>query len=592
MDVQYWTYLLVGLSFMLYLGIAIYSRAASTKEYYTASGQVPSFVNAMATAADWMSAASFISMAGIISFEGLDGARYLMGWTGGFVLMALLLAPYLRKFNQSTVPDFVADRYYSKFARLIGVICAIFICFTYIAGQMRGVGIAFSKFLEVDITWGVIIGSGIVFFYSSMGGMKGITNTQVAQFCVMIFAYMVPAIFISIMLTNNPIPQLGFGSKLTGTDTHLLVKLDEMSRELGFAEYTSGVRPKIDMICITLALMIGTAGLPHVIVRFFTVENVSAARKSAGYTLFLIAIIYTTAPAIAAFARTNLLQTVSNATYTETPKWFKSWENAGLIAWVDKNNDGKILYTKGNAMSGRPDYKDEAHRGQNGERTFNNEITSNENELWIDKDIMVLANPEIANLPNWVIALVVAGGLAAALSTAAGLLLVISTSVSHDLLKKILAPNISDKQELLYARLASAAAVVIAAYFGINPPGFVASVVAFAFGLAASSFFPLIIMGVFFKKMNREGAVSGMIVGMVFTASYIFYFKLMNPELNIEENWLFGISPEGIGTVGAALNFLVAIIVCSFTPPPPEEVQEMVERIRIPNAAGASKGGH
>ncbi len=596
MDVQTWTYLLVGVTFALYIGIAIWSRAGSTGEFYVAGGGVPALANGMATAADWMSAASFISMAGIISFDGFDGSRYLMGWTGGYVLLALLLAPYLRKFGQFTVPDFVGDRYYSSTARLVALICAIFISFTYVCGQMRGVGVVFSRFLfsEVEgpmlfgfepITWGVLIGMTVVFFYAVLGGMKGITYTQVAQYCVLIFAFMVPAIFISLIMTGNPVPQLGLGSNVVGESVSLLDKLDGLSQELGFAAYTAGTKSTQDLFFITMALMVGTAGLPHVIIRFYTVKKVSAARVSAFWALLFIAILYTTAPAVAVFARTNLLETVPNKSYSEAPEWLKSWENAGLIAWMDKNKDGVIQYTKGAAMDGKPEY-DGDNRGANNERLLMNTPTEGANELYVDKDIMVLANPEIAKLPDWVIALVAAGGLAAALSTAAGLLLVISTSVSHDLVKKTLAPGISDKQELLIARCAAGVAVVIAGIFGVYPPDFVASVVAFAFGLAAASFFPAIIFGIFSKRMNREGAILGMIIGIIFTATYIIFFKFIRPDLNTAENWWFGISPEGIGTLGMIINFIVAMIVSRFTPAPPADVVEMIENIRRPQKEG------
>jgi cation/acetate symporter len=511
----------------------------------------------MATAADWMSAASFISMAGLISFMGRDGAVYLMGWTGGYVLLALLLAPYLRKFGKYTVPDFVGDRYYSGFARIVAVVCALFVSFTYVAGQMRGVGIAFSRFLGVGVDTGVFVGMAIVFSYAVLGGMKGITYTQVAQYCVMICAYLVPAIFISLLMTGSIVPQLGFGSTLDdGSGAYLLDKLDGLSRELGFSLYTGGTKSVLDVFFITAALMVGTAGLPHVIVRFYTVPRVSAARSSAGWALFFIALLYTTAPAVAAFARTNLLTTVSNAPYAKVPAWFKNWEKTKLIRFDDKNGDGMIQYVADPAR----------------------------NELSIDPDIMVLANPEIAALPNWVVGLVVAGGLAAALSTAAGLLLVISTSVAHDLLKKSLRPQISEKSELMAARVAAGAAVLVAGYFGVNPPGFVAQVVAFAFGLAASSFFPAILLGIFSRRMNREGAVTGMIVGLAFTASYIVYFKFLRPDLNDAEHWLFGVSPEGIGTLGMLLNFATAISVARFTPAPPAGIRELVESIRVPRA--------
>lgn len=581
MDVQTLTYIFVGVTFALYIGIAIWAKAGTTDDFYVAGHNVHPLANGMATAADWMSAASFISMAGLISFMGRDGSMYLMGWTGGYVLLALLLAPYLRKFGQFTVPDFVGDRYYSNAARTVAVICALFVSFTYVAGQMRGVGIVFSRFLEVDITMGVIIGMSIVFFYAVLGGMKGITYTQVAQYCVLIFAFMVPAIFISILMTNNPVPQLGFGSTLAdGSGTYLLERLDGLSTELGFGAYTDGNKSTFDMFCIVAALMVGTAGLPHVIVRFFTVPKVRDARLSAGYALILIAILYTAAPAVASFARLNLIDTVSEAEYATTPAWFKNWEAIDLIAWRDKNNDGKIQYVAGNAFEGKPVFTD--GQGASGERLVTNADGGSANELYIDQDIMVLANPEIAGLPNWVVALVVAGGLAAALSTAAGLLLVISTSVAHDLLKKMIMPSISEKQELLYARIAVAVAVLIAGYFGINPPGFVAQVVAFAFGLAASTFFPVILMGIFYKRMNKEGAITGMITGLVFTSAYIVYFKFIDPAANNADHWWFGVSPEGAGTIGMTLNFAVSYAVSKFTSAPPQEVQDMVERIRVP----------
>ncbi|MDT0558643.1 sodium:solute symporter family protein [Ichthyenterobacterium sp. W332] len=563
MDVQNWTYILVGLTFALYIGIAIWSRASSTKEFYVAGSGVSPLANGMATAADWMSAASFISMAGIISFAGYDGAVYLMGWTGGYVLLALLLAPYLRKFGKFTVPDFIGDRYYSQTARIVAVICALLVSFTYVAGQMRGVGIVFSRFLEVDINTGVIIGMLIVLFYAVLGGMKGITYTQVAQYCVLIFAFMVPAIFISIQMTGNPIPQLGFGSELAdGSGTYLLDKLDGLSAELGFAEYTQGSKSLFDVFAITLALMVGTAGLPHVIVRFFTVKRVRDARKSAGIALLLIVILYSTAPAVAVFARTNLIETVSNKPYAEVPEWFKKWETTGLITFTDKNGDGLINYV----------------------------ADKEQNELIVDRDIMVLANPEIAKLPNWVIALVAAGGLAAALSTAAGLLLVISSAVSHDLIKKVYKPNISEKGELIAARLSAVGAVCIAGYFGINPPGFVAAVVALAFGLAAASFFPAIILGIFYKRMNKEGAIAGMVVGITAMLLYMMKYKLgwFDETLPDKSEWWFGISPEGFGTVAMILNFIVAIVVMNFTKAPPKEVQEIVDNIRIPSGAGES----
>lgn len=585
MSTQFLIYLFVGATFALYIGIAIWTRAGSTSEYYVASKGVNPVLNGMATGADWMSAASFISMAGIIAFAGYDGSVYLMGWTGGYVLLAMCLAPYLRKFGKFTVPEFVGARYYSQTARLVAVVCVIFISFTYVAGQMRGVGIVFSRYLEVSIETGVIIGMAIVFFYSVLGGMKGITYTQVAQYCVMIFAYMVPAIFISMMITGNPIPQLGFGSEVTGTGQTVLERLNGLGAELGFTPYTDGSKSTTDIFFITMALMVGTAGLPHVIVRFFTTPTVRDARKSAGYALLFIAILYTTAPAVAAFARTNLLTSVPNVSYQELPGWFKTWENAGLIGWMDKNNDGVVQYGPGAAFAGKPTYA--AERGEAGERVLTNQPTAAANELYVDNDIMVLANPEIAGLPGWVIALIAAGGLAAALSTAAGLLLVISTSISHDLLKSNLMPRITEKQELLAARIAAGVAVVIAGLFGIYPPGFVAQVVAFAFGLAAASFFPAIVMGIFYKRMNKEGAIAGMVVGLAFTFGYIVYYKFINPTATAED-WWFGISPEGIGTLGMIFNFVVAFIVSRFTAPPPEEIQHLVEDIRVPRGAGAA----
>lgn len=568
MSVQTWTYIIVGLSFALYIGIAIWARVGSTKEFYVAGGGVHPVANGMATAADWMSAASFISMAGLISFMGYDGAVYLLGWTGGYVLLALLLAPYLRKFGKFTVPDFVGDRYYSDTARLVAVVCALFVSFTYVAGQMRGVGIVFSRFLEVDITMGVIIGMAIVFFYAVLGGMKGITYTQVAQYCVLIFAYMVPAIFISLMLTGHVLPQTGMGATLNdGSGQYLLDKLDGLNTALGFAAYTDGSKGMADVFAITFALMVGTAGLPHVIVRFFTVPKVRDARKSAGWALVFIAILYTTAPAVASFARVNMIETINGqdqqgTVYTEAPSWIPNWEKTGLIKWEDKNGDGRMFY----AADAR-------------------------NEMTIDRDIMVLANPEIAQLPAWVIALIAAGGLAAALSTAAGLLLVISSAISHDLLKKVVMPNISEKGELLAARIAAGFAVCIAGLLGIYPPGFVAEVVAFAFGLAAASFFPAILLGIFDKRTNSAGAISGMVVGLVFTIGYILYFKgiFITPlAANVKENWLFGISPEGIGTIGMLLNFAVAIVVSRLTAAPPLHVQELVDSIRVPRGAGAA----
>ena len=554
MSLQLSIWLIVGLTFALYIGIAIWSRASSTNEFYVAGKGVHPIANGMATAADWMSAASFISMAGIISFLGYDGSVYLMGWTGGYVLLALLLAPYLRKFGKFTVPAFIGDRYYSNTARTVAVFCALIVSFTYIAGQMRGVGVVFSRYLEVDINSGVFIGMGIVLFYAILGGMKGITYTQVAQYCVLIFAFMVPAIFISIEMTSNPIPQLGFGS--AGSDgTYLLDKLNGLHEELGFSEYTSGSKSTLDVFFITAALMIGTAGLPHVIVRFFTVKKVSDARKSAGWALLFIAILYTTAPAIAVFARTNLIDTVSEKNYTDMPSWFKKWEDTGLLKFDDKNGDNIIQYN-GNEMI---------------------------NELTIDRDIMVLANPEIAQLPNWVIALLAAGALAAALSTAAGLLLVISSSVSHDLIKRIIKPDISEKGELIAARLSALFAVLLAGYFGINPPDFVAATVALAFGLAAASFFPAIVLGIFYKKMNKEGAICGMVIGILLMLFYMTKFKFGWFGGGAESNWWFGISPEGFGTVAMIVNFIVSISISKFTSPPPKEIIELVENIRLPN---------
>lgn len=578
MSIQVWTYILVAITFAMYIGIAIWSRAGSTKDFYVAGGGVHPVVNGLATAADWMSAASFISMAGIISFAGYDGAVYLMGWTGGYVLLALLLAPYLRKFGKFTVPDFIGDRYYSNVARTVAVVCALIVSFTYVAGQMRGVGVVFSRFLEVSINSGVLIGMGIVFFYAVLGGMKGITYTQVVQYCVLIFAFMVPAIFISIQMTNNPIPQLGFGGQLQG-GSYLLDKLNGLHEQLGFASYTSGQKSKLDVFAITLALMAGTAGLPHVIVRFFTVPKVRDARKSAGYALLFIAILYTTAPAIAAFARTNLINTVNNQPYSEMPAWFSNWEKTGLLSFNDKNNDGRIQYYDDSNME------------------FNNKyaIPNNwqGNELKIDRDIMVLANPEIAKLPNWVVALVAAGGLAAALSTAAGLLLVISSSISHDLLKKQFKPNMTDKEELLYARISAAVAVGVAGYFGINPPDFVAAVVALAFGLAAASFFPAIILGVFDKRMNKEGAISGMVVGICIMTFYILKFKFgifdggKEAIAGLKSDWWFGISPEGFGMIAMLINFVISVVVSRLTEAPPPDVQSLVEDIRIPKGSKA-----
>lgn len=561
MDIQAWTYTLVGITFAVYIGIAVWSKVGSTSDFYIAGSKVSPLANGMATAADWMSAASFISMAGLISFMGYDGAVYLMGWTGGYVLLALLLAPYLRKFGKFTVPDFIGDRYYSNWARTVAVICAVIVSFTYVAGQMRGVGVVFARFLEVPINMGVLIGMAIVFFYAVLGGMKGITYTQVAQYCILIFAYMVPAFFISIQLTGVVLPQAGFGSTMAdGSGTYLLEKLNQLNVELGFAEYTSGSKSMIDVFAITFALMVGTAGLPHVIVRFFTVPKVRDARKSVGYALLFIAILYTTAPAIAAFARVNLIETVATEEYTEVPQWFSNWEKTGLITFDDKNQDGRINYV----------------------------ANEEQNELTIDQDIMVLANPEIANLPNWVVALVAAGGLAAALSTAAGLLLVISTSISHDLIKKQIMPAISEKGELIWARIAAGFAVLVAGYFGINPPGFVAATVALAFGLAAASFFPAIILGIFDKRMNRQGAISGMVVGILLMLFYMVKYKLGGFGGGTEADWWLGISPEGFGTIAMLVNLAVSMVVSRMTEAPPEDVQEMVEQIRYPRETGTT----
>ena len=553
MELQYLIWIVVGLSFSLYIGIAIWSRAASTKDFYVAGGGVNPIANGMATAADWMSAASFISMAGIISFGGYDGSVFLMGWTGGFVLLALLIAPYLRKFGKFTVPDFIGDRYYSNSARTVAVFCALIVSFTYIAGQMLGVGLVFSRYLEVDIVNGILIGMGIVLFYAVLGGMKGITYTQVAQYCVMIFAFMVPAVFISLLVTGNVIPQFGFGS--TTTDgVYLLDKLDGLHKDLGFNLYTTGSKSIIDMFCITMALMIGTAGLPHVIVRFFTVKKVSDARKSAGWALLFIAILYTTAPAVAVFSRTNLIETVSEKPYKNMPEWFSKWETTGLLKFNDKNDDGLIQYSS-------------------------EQIT---NELYVSPDIMVLANPEIAQLPNWVIALLAAGALAAALSTAAGLLLVISSSISHDLLKKIFMPKISEKGELIAARVSATLAVCLAGWFAINPPGFVAETVALAFGLAASSFFPAICLGIFSKRVNKEGAMSGMLCGISLMLIYILKFKFGFFGGGTSDDWWFGVSPEGFGTLSMIVNLIVTITISSFTKKPSEKIQKLVVEIRKP----------
>jgi cation/acetate symporter len=581
MSTQALTYLFVGLTFSLYIGIAIWSKAKSTNDFYVAGKGVNPIANGMATAADWMSAASFLSMAGLIAFMGRDGSVYLMGWTGGYVLLALLLAPYLRKFGQYTVPDFIGTRYYSNIARLVGVLCLIVISFTYIAGQMRGVGIVFSRFLEVDINLGVIIGMAIVFFYAVLGGMKGITYTQVAQYCVLIFAYLVPAIFVSILMTSNPNPALGFGDTLTGSSVYLLDKLDQISIDLGFGAYTEFKKSTIDIFCITAALMIGTAGLPHVIVRFFTVPSIKDARKSAGYALLFITILYLTAPAVAAFARVNLVESIQDQSYETTPAWFKNWEEIGLIAWQDKNGDNKITYASGDAfVPAKPVFDNSSDEGPRPITNKPNKLT--DNEVYIDRDIVVLASPEIANLPGWVIALVAAGGLAAALSTAAGLLLVISSAISHDLLKKVVMPKINDKQELFFARLSAGVAVLIAGLFGIYPPAFVAQVVALAFGLAAATIFPALFLGIFTSWVTREGSILGMLGGLLFTMTYIIYFKFIFTDLNNPDYWLFGISPEGIGVIGMCINFIIAMFVSKITLSPPKEVTELVREIRKP----------
>jgi cation/acetate symporter len=600
MELQTLTYITIGLSFALYIGIAIVSRASSTGDFYVAGKHVHPVANGMATAADWMSAASFISMAGLIGFLGYEGGMYLMGWTGGYVLLAMLLAPYLRKFGKFTVPEFIGDRYYSQLARVVAVICLIFISFTYVAGQMRGVGIVFSRFMEVPIETGLYMGMGVVFIYAVLGGMKGVTYTQVAQYCVLIFAYTVPAVFIAINVTGTPFPQVALGSELLDGSAHLLDKLDKTLVDLGFGAYTTPFNDKsmIDVCAITLALMVGTAGLPHVIVRFFTVPKVRDARISAGWALLFITLLYTTAPAVGALSRLNLIDTVNGAEGTGTayavmPEWFKTWEDSGLLAWFDHNGDSKVQYAAGNAFAGdgKPAFADD-QRGNHRERLTTNpgqgDIMGNApfaNELYVDPDIMVLANPEIAGLPNWVIALIAAGGIAAALSTAAGLLLVISSSVSHDLLKSTLAKNITEKQELMAGRLAAGIAITIAGYLGLHPPAFVAQVVAFAFGLAASSLFPVILMGVFNKRMNKWGATAGMLTGLTFTLGYIIYFKgvFVAPfAANIPENWILGISPEGAGVIGMALNFIVATIVARNTAPPPAHIQQLVDDIRIP----------
>ena len=579
MDLQTLTYVVVGTSFVIYIAIAFWSKAKSTGEFYVAGKHVHPVANGMATAAAWMSAASFISMAGLLAFLGYDGSVYLMGWTGGYVLLALLLAPYLRKFGKFTVPEFIGDRYYSQTARVVAVICLIVISFTYVAGQMRGVGIVFSRFLNVEIEYGLVIGMAIVFVYAVLGGMKGITYTQVAQYCVLIFAYTVPAVFISIQVTGQPVPQVGFGSEVLDGGVYLLHKLDQIVTDLGFPAYTEGTKSTIDVFFITFALMVGTAGLPHVLVRFFTVPRVRDARISAGWALLFIAILYTIAPSVGALARLNLTETIqlgpvgmteSNLMYEDRPEWFKTWERTGLLTFDDKNSDGRIQYYDDTNIA----FVAEAEK-----------IGWKGNELTVDRDIIVLANPEIANLPDWVVALVAAGGIAAALSTAAGLLLVISASVSHDLAKSVFARNISDKTELTLGRVSAGIAILLAGYLGYNPPGFVAQVVALAFGLAAASLFPVILLGIFSVRVNDRGAIAGMLSGLLFTVGYIVYFKgvFIEPFAeNVAENWLFGISPEGIGTVGMILNFSVALVVSYMTPRPPDHVRDLVENIRVP----------
>ncbi len=630
MELQTLIYLFVGLSFALYIGIAIWAKAGSTKEFYIAGGGVHPVLNGMATGADWMSAASFISLAGIVSLKGSDGGAYLMGWTGGYVLLAMLLAPYLRKFGKFTVPDFVGDRYYSDFARAVAVICVIFISFTYVAGQMRGVGIVFSRFLQVDVNMGVYIGMFIVFIYAVLGGMKGITYTQVAQYCVMIFAFTVPAIFLSLQVTSTFLPQIGLGGMIPfafddgvhmiKSGTYLLHALDASMTDIGFKAYTAGHSSTWNVFMLTTALMLGTAGLPHVIVRFFTTPTVKGARISAGWALVFIAILYTQIPAVAAFARLNLIKNLQNVDYSKFVKnevknsdgsinrgsWFKTWESSGLIGWNDRNGDGKIQVAAGKAFAGKkgkPHFNGKI--GANGERLTSNpagkvNMTSEEmrasgkieNEVYLDRDIIVLANPEIAGLPNWVIAIIAAGGLAAALSTAAGLLLAISTAISHDLLGQVLMKDpdtgrskLSEKAELMAARLAAVVAILVAGYLGIHPPGFVAQVVAFAFGLAAASFFPTILMGIFYKRMNKEGAIAGMLSGLIFTFGYIVYFVFMGGD---KADYLWDIAPTGIGTIGMILNFIVALVVSSITPPPPAHIQELVENIRVPRGAGSA----
>jgi len=583
MDLQTLTYIVVGLSFALYIGIAFWSKARSTGDFYVAGKHVHPVANGMATAADWMSAASFISLAGLIAYLGYDSSVYLMGWTGGYVLLALLLAPYLRRFGKFTVPEFIGERYYSDAARVVAVICLIVISFTYVAGQMRGVGIVFSRFLNVDISVGLAVGMGVVFLYAVLGGMKGITYTQVAQYCVLIFAYTVPAVFISLQVTGVAVPQVAFGSDVVNGGASLLTTLDRIVTDLGFTAFTAGSKSTVDIFFITLALMIGTAGLPHVLVRFFTVPKVRHARISAGYALLFIAILYTTAPAVGALARLNLTTTIqtgpvfegtSNLRYEERPGWFRTWEDTGLLRFDDLNGDGRIQYYN----DANPEFAERAEaQGWRG------------NELTVDRDIIVLANPEIAGLPNWVIALVAAGGIAAALSTAAGLLLVISAAVSHDLIKSVFARNISERAELRAGRISAGVAVLLAGYLGFNPPGFVAEVVALAFGLAAASLFPAILLGILSLRVNKQGAIAGMLSGLLFTMGYIIWFKGVFVEpfaANVPENWLFGISPEGIGAVGAAINLTVTLAVSALTPAPPSPVQALVRRIRVPSGSG------
>ena len=599
MSLQDLTALVVGFTFVVYIGIAFWTRANSTSEFYIAGKHVPPVANGMATAADWMSAASFISMAGLIAFLGYEGSMYLMGWTGGYVLLAMLLAPYLRKFGKFTVPEFIGERYDSDLARFVAALCLIFISFTYVAGQMRGVGIVFSRFLEVQIDVGLAVGMGIVFIYAVLGGMKGITYTQVAQYCVLIFAYTVPAVFISIQLTGNPVPQLALGSTMADGSGYLLLKLDQVLMDLGFTAYTHPFNDSsmINVLAITFALMAGTAGLPHVIVRFFTVPHVADARRSAAWALVFIALLYTVAPAVGGLARLNLITTVNGphgtgTAYETMPGWFRTWENSGLIAWYDHNHDGKVQHAAGSAFAGGKPVFDRDARGESGGRLVTNpgpgdvaEGAPFANEIYVDRDIMVLANPEIAGLPDWVIALIAAGGIAAALSTAAGLLLVISVAVSHDILKSTFAKNLSEKQELTAGRVAAAVSIAIAGYLGSNPPAFVAQVVAFAFGLAASSLFPVILLGIFSTRMNKWGAVAGMLTGLIFTMGYIIYFKgvFITPMAeNVPANWFLGISPEGIGTVGMVLNLCVALTVSHFTTPPPAKIRALVERIRLP----------